>query len=85
MSEHKAMKQYGENGYEDKLSGCWGVASLTHPKLAPRLKIEYSCVSPSLWTFKASSIVKNTFYLYLRLLSFPEDQASWLTPLNLLP
>jgi len=45
MPKHKAMKQYGGNGYENKLSGCLGVALLIHPDLAPRLKIEYGCTS----------------------------------------
>jgi len=45
VPEHTAIKQYGGNGYENKLSGCLGVAMLIHPDLAPRLKIEYGCTS----------------------------------------
>ena len=46
MPQHKPVKQYCGNGYENRLSGCLGVFLFTHPDQTPRLKIEYSCTSP---------------------------------------
>jgi hypothetical protein len=41
VPEHKAMTRYGGNGYENKFSGCLGVALLIHHDIVPRLKTEY--------------------------------------------